>query len=107
MTPAKTKEDPYNWLRDESRKDEVVLSHIKAENDYCQQEMAPLVPLQEELYAEMLSHLKETDEDVRERDRGSGSFCNNSDGDNYNHDNNSSEGDCDIDNDSESDSHNS
>jgi oligopeptidase B len=64
MEPPKTKSDSYNWLRDETRKDETVLNHIKAENDYCNNEMSHLKPLQDELYKEMLSHLKETDEDM-------------------------------------------
>jgi len=64
MDPPKTKSDSYNWLRDETRKDETVLNHIKAENDYCNNEMSHLKPLQDELYVEMLSHLKETDEDM-------------------------------------------
>jgi oligopeptidase B len=42
----------------------VVLDHIKAENAYCKKEMKRLEPLQNELYKEMLSHLKETDEEV-------------------------------------------
>lgn len=64
MDPPKTKIDSYNWLRDETRKDKTVLNHIKAENEYCKNEMSHLKPLQDELYKEMLSHLKETDEEV-------------------------------------------
>lgn len=64
MNPPKTRVDYYNWLRDNSRKDEDVLSHIHAENAYCADQMEPLQSLQNELYEEMLSHLKETDEDV-------------------------------------------
>lgn len=64
MDPPRTKLDSYNWLRDETRKDEAVLNHIKAENEYCDNEMSHLKPLQDELYKEMLSHLKETDEDM-------------------------------------------
>lgn len=64
MNPAKFKTDYYNWLRDETRKDETVLSHLRAENDYCAKQTAHLEQLKSTLYDEMLSHLKETDEDV-------------------------------------------
>jgi len=51
-------------MRDDTRKNPEVLNHIKKENDYCEAQMAKLKPLQDELYAEMLTHFVETDEDV-------------------------------------------
>jgi oligopeptidase B len=42
-----------------------VIEYLNAENKYCEEEMSPLKPLREKLYDEMLSHLKETDEDVK------------------------------------------
>lgn len=41
-----------------------VLSHLNAENDYCAQATKHFSGLQDSLYSEILSHLKETDEDV-------------------------------------------
>jgi protease II len=41
------------------------LSHIRAENMYCEERTEHLKPLQDVLYEEMLSHLKETDEEVK------------------------------------------
>ena len=37
---------------------------LNSENEYCKENMKHLSPLQKTLYDEMLSHLKETDEDV-------------------------------------------
>ena len=64
MNPPKVSIDPYFWLRDDTRSKEEVLSHLNAENAYCEQEMDKLKDLQNELYTEILSHLQETDEDV-------------------------------------------
>ena len=41
-----------------------VLAHLLGENEYCAQATKHFSGLQESLYSEILSHLKETDEDV-------------------------------------------
>lgn len=64
MNPPIVREDPYYWLRDDERKDPEVLAYLNDENEYCMQEMEPLKEFQSELYTEMLSHLKESDEEV-------------------------------------------
>ena len=64
MNPPKERTDWYNWLRDETRKDPEVLSHIRKENEYCEEMTSDLKPLQEELYQDMLGRLKETDDEV-------------------------------------------
>jgi protease II len=64
MNPPKSRVDYYNWLRDETRKDPVVLAHINAENVFAEEMTADLKPLQENLYEDMLSRLKETDDEV-------------------------------------------
>ncbi|KAJ1421902.1 prolyl oligopeptidase [Ochromonadaceae sp. CCMP2298] len=68
MNPPRAREDSYNWLRDETRKDPHVLAHLKAENDFCEAELKHLGGLRGKLYDEMLSHLRETDEEVPHRD---------------------------------------
>jgi oligopeptidase B len=68
MNPPKVREDPYYWLRDDTRKKTEVLDHLKAENAYAENQTAHLQGLRDDLYDEMLSHLKETDEDVPHRD---------------------------------------
>lgn len=61
-------EDDYRWMRDKSSPE--VTSYLEAENAYTSAIMKPTEELQARLYAEMLSHIKETDESVPYRDRG-------------------------------------
>lgn len=58
------REDPYQWLRDDSRKDSEILDHINAENKYTASVMSDTLPLQEELYKEMRGKIKEADTTV-------------------------------------------
>ena len=51
--------DDYFWLRD--REDPAVRAYLEAENAYAEAELAPLAPLEEQLYAEMLGRIKQTD----------------------------------------------
>ncbi len=51
--------DPYAWLRNED--DPAVLDYLKAENDYTDAVMAPMRPLEEQLFAEMVSRIVEDD----------------------------------------------
>jgi oligopeptidase B len=63
-----TLEDNYRWMRDKASPE--LIAHLEAENAYTHAVMAPTEKLQATLYAEMLSHIKETDESVPYRDRG-------------------------------------
>ncbi len=54
--------DNYFWLRDKSNP--AVISHLEAENAYTEATMKPTAPLQAKLYNEILSHIKQTDENV-------------------------------------------
>ena len=54
--------DDYFWLREKTNPD--VMTHLQAENAYAEEMMKPTVPLQETLYKEMLSHIKQTDVNV-------------------------------------------
>ena len=51
--------DDYHWLRD--RDDPQVTAYLDAENTYADAVMEPLRPLQEKLYAEIVSRIQETD----------------------------------------------
>jgi oligopeptidase B len=51
--------DDYFWLREKTNP--AVLAHLKAEDAYAEELMKPTAPLQEKLYNEMLSHIKQTD----------------------------------------------
>jgi oligopeptidase B len=54
--------DNYFWLREKSNP--AVISHLEAENAYTDATMKPTEPLQAKLYNEILSHIKQTDENV-------------------------------------------
>jgi oligopeptidase B len=60
--------DDYRWMRDKSSPE--LVAYLEAENAYTLSVMAPTEKLQAKLYAEMLSHIKETDESVPYRERG-------------------------------------
>jgi oligopeptidase B len=65
---GETLEDDYRWMRDKSSAE--VIGHMETENAYTLSVMAPTEGLQKRLYAEMLSHIKETDESVPYLQRG-------------------------------------
>jgi oligopeptidase B len=61
-----TLSDDYAWLRDKQNPE--VTAYLEAENTYAEAVMAPLAGLREDLYQEMLSHVKQTDVSVPFRD---------------------------------------
>ena len=54
--------DDYFWLREKTNP--TVMAHLQAENAYADSLMKHTAPLQEKLYNEMLSHIKQTDTNV-------------------------------------------
>ena len=68
MDPPIVRQDPYFWLRDDTRKDKDILAHLDAENAYSQAQTAHLEQFRESLYQEMLSHVKEDDDTVPYKD---------------------------------------
>ena len=54
--------DNYFWLREKTNP--AVIAHLEAENAYAAAVMKPTEPLQEKLYNEILSHIKQTDVNV-------------------------------------------
>ena len=60
--------DDYFWLREKTNPQ--VMEHLKAEDAYTEAIMKPTVPLQEKLYKEMLSHIKQTDTNAPYRQDG-------------------------------------
>ena len=54
-----TRIDPYYWFMD--RDSEEVLAHLRAENEFLAQELAPLKALEDELYEEIKNRIEETD----------------------------------------------
>jgi oligopeptidase B len=63
-SPFGARNDPYYWLRDDTRKDPAVLSYLNAENSYTATVMKPLVPLETELFGELRARVKEDDASV-------------------------------------------
>ena len=57
-----TLSDDYFWMRD--KKNPEVISYLEAENAYTDAMMKSTAALQEKLYKEMLSRIKETDQNV-------------------------------------------
>ena len=59
---GETMVDDYFWLREKTNPS--VTAHLQAENAYAELLMKPTAALQEKLYNEMLSHIKQTDVNV-------------------------------------------
>lgn len=63
--------DPYHWLKDQSYPDiddEDILNHIRAENAWFEERMAPYSSLTEALFQEMKARIKENDSSVPQKD---------------------------------------
>ena len=65
-----TRDDPFYWLRDDEREDKAMLAYLNAENAYTDQVMAPLKPLEDRLYDEIVGRIKQDDASVPYRERG-------------------------------------
>ena len=63
-----TIDDPYHWLKD--KKSPETIAFLEAENAYMEAMTKPTKGLQETLYKEYLSRIKQTDLSVPTRDRG-------------------------------------
>ncbi len=59
---GETLTDDYGWMREKSSPG--VIGYLEAENRWTAEQMRSTEPLQETLYRELLSHIKETDESV-------------------------------------------
>jgi oligopeptidase B len=70
VSPFGTRVDPYYWLRDDARADPQVLAYLGAENDYRDECLAQLKPLEERLYAEIIGRIKQDDATVPARRNG-------------------------------------
>jgi len=66
----KDRNDPYYWLRDDTRKDPKMLAYLNAENAYADAVLAKTEPLKERLFKEIVSRIKQDDSSVPARQRG-------------------------------------
>lgn len=64
------REDPFYWLRDDTRTDPQVLTHLRAETAYAEAMLAPVQPLIDRLYGEIVGRIQEDDSSVPVRYRG-------------------------------------
>ena len=70
QSPNGERDDPYYWLRDDTRKNPDVIGYLEAENAYARAVFAPARALEDKLLAEMKSHVQEDDQSVPELDDG-------------------------------------
>lgn len=59
-----TRNDPYYWLRDDTRTDSDVLGYLEAENAYTQQMLSPITSLRQTLFEEMVKRQQPDDSSV-------------------------------------------
>jgi oligopeptidase B len=64
------RQDEYYWLRDDKRQAPDVLAYLQAENAYADAVMAPLKPVEDRLYGEIVGRIKQDDASVPFRERG-------------------------------------
>lgn len=69
-SPNGNREDPYYWLRDDSRSNAEVLAYLNAENAYFDAQMAPHKAREEALFAELTARIPQVDQSVPELDHG-------------------------------------
>jgi len=65
-----TREDDYYWLRDDARENPDMLAYLNAENAYADAVLAPLKPLKDTLYQEIVGRIQQDDSTVPVRERG-------------------------------------
>jgi oligopeptidase B len=70
VAPAGSRQDPYYWLRDDTRSDPDMLAYLAAENAYADQVLAKDRALEEMLYGEIVGRVKQDDSSVPYLRRG-------------------------------------
>ncbi len=61
-SPHGDRQDPYYWLRDDTRKLPELLAHLEAENAYTEAMLAPVKGLRAQLFDELKGRIKPDDE---------------------------------------------
>ncbi|PWS53574.1 S9 family peptidase [Pseudoalteromonas sp. meg-B1] len=67
-THSKTRSDDYYWMRDDERKSVEILAHLAQENAYCDEQLAPIKPLQSALFEELKGRIVKDDNTVPVKD---------------------------------------
>ncbi|KTF10256.1 S9 family peptidase [Pseudoalteromonas sp. 10-33] len=68
ITHDKKRIDDYYWMRDDERKNEKVLAHLQAENNYCDEQLVSIKPLQNTLFEELKARIVKDDNSVPVKD---------------------------------------
>jgi oligopeptidase B len=69
-SPHGSRSDEYYWLRDDARSNADVIGYLEAENAYRLAMTAHTKPLEDKVYAEIVSRIKQDDSTVPYRKRG-------------------------------------
>jgi oligopeptidase B len=69
-SPHGARIDEYYWLRDDTRSRPAVFAYLEAENAYTDAVLAPVAPLAEKLFAEIVGRMQQDDSSVPYRRRG-------------------------------------
>jgi oligopeptidase B len=69
-SPNGSRTDEYYWLRDDTRENKEMLAHLAAENAWTDAQLAPIKPLQDKLYAEIIGRIRQDDSSVPYRKGG-------------------------------------
>jgi|NOAtaT_7_FD_contig_91_551697_length_3786_multi_3_in_0_out_0_1 oligopeptidase B len=69
-SPFGERNDPWYWLRDDTRSNPEMLAYLEAENGYFHKTMAPHKELEDNLYKEIVGRIKQDDESVPYRQNG-------------------------------------
>ena len=64
------RQDPYYWLRDDTRKNPEMLGYLAAENAYADRQLKPVEALEAKLYQETVARIKQDDSTVPYRKNG-------------------------------------
>ena len=70
VSPHGTRNDPYYWLRDDTRKDPDVIAYLEAENAYARRVLAPLAADEQALFAEIKARIPDRDQSAPVLDGG-------------------------------------
>ncbi len=69
-SPSGSRNDPYYWLRDDTRSQPEVLAYLEAENAYAAAELAAAAPVEATLFDELRGRVAEDDSSVPYLDGG-------------------------------------
>lgn len=67
-THQQSRIDNYYWMRDDNRQDQEILTHLKAENDYCEAQLAAISPLKDKIFTELKGRIVKDDNTVPVKD---------------------------------------